>query len=78
MYYVIDKTTNDETDWYAAPYWRIEPVAIEAGEHKGKYAVIASILGCDPIFEAYRELLESFPTATATELDGCFPPEPTE
>ena len=77
-FFIIDQDTFDNSDWVAAPYWKIVPGKLEGGEYEGKYAVKTTLLDHDSIFEKYRTTLEAFPTATDEDLEDHIPPPPEE
>ena len=72
-FFLVDSDTYASTDWQASPVWSVGPVPITAGEHDGKYAVNTDIFACSDIFEKYRTLLESMPTAECSNLNDWFP-----
>ena len=73
-FFLVDQATFDSTDWWASPTWSVGPALIGGGTHAGKYAVDVEIFNCSEIFEAYRTLLETFPTAECDDRDEWFPP----
>lgn len=79
-FYIVDASTFEDTDWQASQNWNVAPRLIDGGPNVGKYAVNVRLLDCSPIFEAYRDLLESMPTAVCgtDDRDVWFPPAPEE
>lgn len=72
-FFIVDPDTYGDTDWQAAPHWNVAPRLIGGGPQEGNYAVDVKIFDCSPIFEKYRALLESMPTAVCDDDDTWFP-----